>query len=283
MSRTCFYHAGCPDGFGAAWAVWRAWGQSARYVARGHEDVLDASAHEGEEVVFVDIAPRNPLLCELAESAARVVVLDHHVSARDHYAGDPSVENRIGGAGHQIHFDLSHSGAVLAWQYFHPEEAPPELLRYVEDQDLWNWELAGSQAVNAAIGSYERRFDVWDTLAERPVPELEREGEPILRAQRIEVVRSVAMAHPATLEGRRVEAVNTPHFRSHVGHQLALRAAFGHAIGLVYRTQGSRVDASVYSVGDEDVSVIAQSYGGGGHKNAAGFSVPLAQWVEEFL
>jgi len=38
VKRICYYHAGCPDGFGAAWAVYRAWGNDARYVARGHED-----------------------------------------------------------------------------------------------------------------------------------------------------------------------------------------------------------------------------------------------------
>ena len=42
MRRVCFYHAGCPDGFGAAWAVWRAWGEQGRYLPRGHDEALDA-------------------------------------------------------------------------------------------------------------------------------------------------------------------------------------------------------------------------------------------------
>ena len=41
MERACIFHAGCPDGFGAAWAVWRAWGDGARYVPRGHDDPFE--------------------------------------------------------------------------------------------------------------------------------------------------------------------------------------------------------------------------------------------------
>jgi oligoribonuclease NrnB/cAMP/cGMP phosphodiesterase (DHH superfamily) len=281
--RTCFYHAGCPDGFGAAWAVRRAWGEDGRFVARGHDDVLDAERYRGQEVVFVDIAPRNDLLCELANQVERIVVLDHHVTARDHYEGDPSVENRIEDCDHEIHYDLSRSGAVLAWRYYHPEGEIPPLLRYVQDQDLWSWKLPNSAAVNAAIGSYARSFEVWDMLAAKTAAELAAEGAPILRAQQVEIDRQSSLAHPLTVDGRRVEAVNTPSQRSHIGHRLAQREKFGHAIGVVYRMSGNRVDASIYSIGDVDVSAIAQTYGGGGHKNAAGFSVTLDVWLADFL
>jgi nanoRNase/pAp phosphatase (c-di-AMP/oligoRNAs hydrolase) len=37
---------------------------------------------------------------------------------------------------------------------------------------------------------------------------------------------------------------------------------------------------SLRSVGDFDVSAIAKIYGGGGHKNAAGFTVPIG-WEGE--
>ena len=163
MKRNLIFHAGCPDGFGAAWAVWRAWRDEGRYIPRGHDDGLDASKHEGELVVFVDIAPPNEALRGLAELAAKVVVLDHHVSARDRIAADLGVENMLAGRDHHIHFDLEHSGAVLAWNYFHPDEPAPSLLRYVEDQDLWNWKLPRSQEVNAAIAFLT---DPWGTRIE---------------------------------------------------------------------------------------------------------------------
>lgn len=60
-------------------------------------------------------------------------------------------------------------------------------------------------------------------------------------------------------------------------------ARFGQPWGLVYRVEGSDVFATLYSIGDLDVAKIAVEYGGGGHKNAAGFRVPLTRWVEEFM
>jgi hypothetical protein len=281
VRRVCFYHAGCPDGFGAAWAVWRAWGDDARYLPRGHDDSLDARAHLGDQVAFVDIAPPNDVLRELAVAAARVVVLDHHVSSRARFEADAELREAM--RGHHVEFDLRHCGAVLAWRHFHPGADPPELLRYVEDQDLWLWKLPRSEEVNAAIGSYPQSFADWEQLAATPVEELAREGEPILRAQRREVETALRFAHPVQVGELRLEAVNALHRRSVIGHELARRAAFGHPAGVVYRLVGERVDVSLYSIGDLDVSRLAARYGGGGHRNAAGFHVPLCEWLARLV
>jgi hypothetical protein len=44
VTRVCFYHAGCPDGFGAAWAVRQAWGELGQYEPRGHDDEVPLAA-----------------------------------------------------------------------------------------------------------------------------------------------------------------------------------------------------------------------------------------------
>jgi hypothetical protein len=283
VGRTCYFHAGCPDGFGAAWALWRAWGGEGRFTPRGHEDPVEAHRHAGELVVFVDIAAANPDLQALADVDAQLLVLDHHASARDRFQADPELAGSLAAAGHHIHFDLDHSGAILAWNHFHPGVPAPELLRYVEDQDLWNWKLPSSEEVNAAIGSYPRDFDSWELLSLRSADELAEEGAHILRANRIEVERSLSGAHPIRLGSEQAEAVNSRYVRAPIGHELAKRAAFGRPWGVVYRTQGERVDASIYSIGELDVARVAQSYGGGGHRNAAGFTVPLTTWMKDFL
>ena len=115
------------------------------------------------------------------------------------------------------------------------------------------------------------------------VLQLAREGEPILRANRMEVERRLEHARPVALGTRRIEAVNASTNRSQIGHQLAERARFGPHWGLVYRVEGADVFATLYSIGDLDIARIAVEYGGGGHKNAAGFRVTLARWLEEFV
>ncbi|MBW1843943.1 MAG: hypothetical protein JRJ05_06335 [Deltaproteobacteria bacterium] len=279
MKRNLIFHAGCPDGFGAAWAARRTWGDDARYIPRSHDDDFDPERFENELVVFADISLTNPLLRRLGEVAGELLVLDHHLTARDHFASDPSLENTL----HRVYFDLEQSGAMLAWNHFHPDEPAPDLLRYVQDQDLWNWELPESEEINAAIGSYPRRHDDWDKLAARPIGSLADEGRPIVRANRIEVARALAHAHPVAIGSVRIEAVNARHPRAEIGHELATRAKYGQPWGIVYRVVGSRVDCSIYSLGDCDASAIATRFGGGGHRNASGFSVSMKSWLEDFV
>ena len=105
----------------------------------------------------------------------------------------------------------------------------------------------------------------------------------ILRANRIEVARRLEHRRPVVLGTERVEAVNASINRSQIGHEIAKRAAFGKEWGLVYRVEGSEVFATLYSIGDVDVSKVAVSNGGGGHKNAAGFHVSLERWIADFV
>jgi oligoribonuclease NrnB/cAMP/cGMP phosphodiesterase (DHH superfamily) len=282
VKKICFYHAGCPDGFGASWAVRSAWGDDAHYVARGHEDHVSLSECEDALVAFVDIAPARKELEDLAQVCAQVLVLDHHITARDRLASDATLVNALEAEGHLLHFELGHSGSLIAWQYFHPDTPPPDLLRYVEDQDLWNWALPDSDAVNAAIASYPREFEVWDRPAAEPIASLVEQGRPILRANRIEVARRLDHAHPVALGTRRIEAVNASTNRARIGHELAQRASYGPEWGLVYRVEGSDVFATLYSIGDLDIAKVAVSYGGGGHQNAAGFRVTLERWLADF-
>jgi len=100
---------------------------------------------------------------------------------------------------------------------------------------------------------------------------------------RTDVERALRFAHPLRVGKVQMEAVNALHHRSHIGHELAERAAFGARVGAVYRMVGARVDVSLYSIGDFEVSSLASRYGGGGHRNAAGFSVPLAEWLAKFV
>lgn len=261
----------------------QAWGADADYRPRTHEDTIEVRHFEGAQIVYVDIAPPNDELIELADVAAQIILLDHHVSSRDRVEADLRIDNAMAGGGHDIRFDLDYSGAVLAWQYFQPDEPVPDLLRYVQDQDLWSWKLPRSQEVNAAIGSYPFDFETWDELARRDIHSLADEGEPLVRSKRTEVERALHSAAPIVIQNRRIEAINASDHRSSIGHELAKRALFGEQWGCVYRITGHRVSATLYSIGDFNVAEIATSLGGGGHKNAAGFNVSLSDWQAMLL
>ena len=109
------------------------------------------------------------------------------------------------------------------------------------------------------------------------------QGEPILRANRMEVERRLEHARPIALGTKRIEAVNASTNRSQIGHELAKRGQFGQEWGLVYRVEGAEVFATIYSIGDLDISKVALEYGGGGHRNASGFHVSLERWLTDFV
>ena len=83
------------------------------------------------------------------------------------------------GAGGKVltDFDADHSGAVMAWRFGHLERplARKESTRsrnlqrtllYVEDRDLWHFNLPESQAVNAFLSSLPFAFGVWGAVAQ---------------------------------------------------------------------------------------------------------------------
>jgi oligoribonuclease NrnB/cAMP/cGMP phosphodiesterase (DHH superfamily) len=74
-------------------------------------------------------------------------------------------------------------------------------------------------------------------------------------------------------------AVNTPNNISEVGHELATASG---TFGLVwyYDAAAKKANCSLRSNGDYDVSAIAKQFGGGGHKNAAGFQVGMNKLLE---
>jgi hypothetical protein len=80
----------------------------------------------------------------------------------------------------------------------------------------------------------------------------------------------LAIKHAAlvNLAGYRVYAVNSTVNFSEVAGELAKKGPFG--VVWFVRSDG-KYQYSLRSEGDFDVSAIAKSFGGGGHKNAAGF------------
>jgi nanoRNase/pAp phosphatase (c-di-AMP/oligoRNAs hydrolase) len=77
-------------------------------------------------------------------------------------------------------------------------------------------------------------------------------------------------------EGHEMYAVNCSRiYRSIVGNKLAAqnKEEGKLAMAIVYYRYGGFVHCSLRSLDDVDVSVIAEKYGGGGHKNAASIRV----------
>ena len=249
------YHDDCADGFGAAWAIWKRFPE-AKFLPVKH-GYPPPQGLEDRHVVIADFSYSRDTIEDIAKKSASLTILDHHVTAQAALAGLPFA-----------HFDLEKSGAVLAWEWAH-DEPLPWLLKYIQDKDLWQWQLPNSREINSALASYSYDFSVWNELTQEI---LEVEGRGILRAENILVKKITGEAVMITLQGERVPAVYSPTLTSQIGEVLSR----DHPFCVIWHQRDGRRYFSLRSrAGGISVAKIAAAYDGGGHTHAAGFSVSL--------
>ncbi|MDF2143210.1 phosphohydrolase [Paenirhodobacter sp. CAU 1674] len=292
MSKTiCIYHAHCADGFTAAWAVREALGNRVEFIPAGYGDVPPDVT--GADVIIVDFSYKRPVIDAMAEQARSILILDHHKTAEGdlshlleppiqdhpsfnyadllaHIEADP-VENVF------AIFDMTRSGAQLAWDYFN-EGARPLLVEYVADRDLWWWSMEDSREINAVIGSHDLNWDAWDDLAARmqadeDIWRMTEEGAAILRAHDKLVEQVADSFRYMIIGGHRVPVANAPYA---LASDTAGKLAEGNPFAATYFDGPKGRAFSLRSRGDDglDVAQIAAKFGGGGHRNAAGFHAP---------
>lgn len=297
----CIYHGNCADGFTAAWAVWRKLGDQCDYYPGVYSDPPPDVT--GRDVIMVDFSYKRPVLEAMCQprGAASILILDHHKTAEADLKGlgvdmskwaEPTWERYLealalddmenaninGPVLYQL-FDMERSGAGLAWDFFHGG-ARPNLVEYVEDRDLWRFNLAMSRDINAAIFSYEYTWKNWDDLAAAldgdPLA-VANAGAAIERKHHKDIAELVRVTkRKMVIGGHEVWCANLPYtLTSDAGNLMAQGAPFA---ACYWDTPDGRVFSLRSTADGLDVSEIAKRYGGGGHKNASGFR--LAHGVE---
>ncbi|MDD5098739.1 MAG: DHHA1 domain-containing protein [Candidatus Colwellbacteria bacterium] len=253
------------DGFSAAWVAHKKFGKKATYFPAVHQTPYPASV-KGNEVYMVDICYPEEVMRKMKRDASRVVVIDHHISQKK---AVKISDDRL--------FDIKHSGSVLAWKYFFPKKKVPKLLQYVEDVDIWKLSMPRTKEMAAALDSVKFSFKNWDKL----YSELETargrkkhldKGKAVMDFMNNMIDDIVSGAEEVKIGSHKAFAVNSPVLVSDVGHILATKAK---GVGIIWVKKSDRLKVSLRSTGKVDVSKIAQRYGGGGHKAAAAFSLPL--------
>lgn len=261
----CIYHHNCTDGFAAAWVVRRFFhGVVDFHPGRYGDDPPDVT---GRDMFIVDFSYKRPVLLQMIKQAASLTILDHHLSAQEDLQDLPDAIAR---------FDMERSGAMITWRYFFPSTEPPQLLRHIQDRDLWRWALEGSRDIVTGLFSHPYDFDVWDDLMQpAALPQLRNDGEAIDRKHRKDLAELLPKAtRRMIIGGVDVPVANLPPtMASDAAGQLAIGEPFA---AVYWDTAHSRQFSLRSSRTGADVSKIAEHYGGGGHRHAAGFSLQLA-------
>ena len=276
----CIYHDNCDDGFAAAYAVWKRFGDAVKFIPCQYGN--DAPDVTGKDVLMVDFSFKKDDMEALASKARRIIVLDHHKTAEAELSDFLSLdsvgpfEKRYADrlqSGVGVHFDMEKSGCRLAWEYCFGSERMPEWFAAVEDRDLWRFNLTGTKEICIAIRSMPRDFELWDMFtAER----LANEGVTIRRYVDMIVSNIADTAFEEEIGGYKVPAASCSYdFVSETAHELLKRNPEAPFAACIVRSHNG-VTYSLRSMDDRaDVSEIAKANGGGGHRNAAGFRVAV--------
>ncbi|PJE64903.1 MAG: hypothetical protein COU90_00075 [Candidatus Ryanbacteria bacterium CG10_big_fil_rev_8_21_14_0_10_43_42] len=267
--RVILYHADCPDGFAAAWAAWKKFKTRALYIPVPPSNRELPAAARGKAVYTVDCSFPKDVIKDIKKDVASLTVIDHHITNKE--AAELADEYA---------YDVLHSGAVLSWKYFHPKEKVPKLLQYIEDSDLWKFKLPRTKKIMASLQLYDAQFAVWDKLVRDVEAGEEKkyldEGSILLRQMDRRIGRMAASAEDVNFEGYVCKMVNTNIYVSELGHTLVKH---GSPVAIMWSRREHKIIVSLRSDGSVNVAELAERYGGGGHKSAAGFSFE----VKDFL
>jgi oligoribonuclease NrnB/cAMP/cGMP phosphodiesterase (DHH superfamily) len=268
MKPLLIYHGGCQDGFGSAWAVWKKHGKGFDYYPGIHrEPPPDVT---GRDLVLADFSYPLDIMQRMIPDAGSITIIDHHVSAAREL--QPLLDaGEIDGI-----FDMEKSGAMLTWEWFHPGEPAPRLLEYIQDRDLYRFELPESRAISSALFSWPQDFETWDRLIGGDLEELRQDGIAIERKHQRDI-RALIKSGTRRMQllNHEVPVINVPFtMASDAGNLLAQDAPFA----VCYWDDSNGCVFSLRSGAQGvDVSEIARSFGGGGHRHAAGFSLSFEE------
>jgi len=278
MKLLVIYHGNCADGFTSAWAVWKKFPDAEFYAGVYGKPPPDVS---GKTVVIVDFSYKKSIIYEMAKSAKSILILDHHKSAAqdlEEFCEPPQLiwSGWLPDSGVYATLDMERSGARITWDHFHGTE-PGFLVKHVEDRDLWRFSMEQTKAFQANVFSYEYTFKNWEMINaicsdDYKYQEFIDAGKAIER-KHLKDIRELLKVCQRNIKiaGYFVPSASLPYTMSTEAGNLMSE---GEPFAACY---WDTVDSRIFSLRSNDdgldVSEIAKSYGGGGHRNAAGFRV----------
>jgi len=298
MNKTIvIYHGGCRDGFCTAWIVNKYFNENNRI--NNDPDIGTITYHPGyygqpppdvkdKDVIIVDFTYNPEIMGLIAYECKSLIWLDHHKTALP--INDLMMmlidSTELYKSKLNFVFDNSRSGAGIAWDYFFPNVLRPWLVSYVEDRDLWNKKLPKTDTINAYIACLEFNFDVWTKASEHDILKAEVFGisaemkteqyvrEVYKNAYFTKINQPNIEPYKDMPNWTKIPTVNICQVDcSEVMHELCKKYPQSPFSMYWFKRQDGMYQYGMRSIGDFDVSIVAKLFGGGGHKNAAGFQL----------
>lgn len=267
---TVIYHKNCSDGFGAAWSAWKKLNHKASYIPASYGSCDFIKLLKNRTIAVLDFSFSEEEINLMLGNCNRICIIDHHKTA----LRIQHLEN--------VHLDMNQSGAVLAWKYFNPKEPVPTFLKYIQDRDLWKWQMPESKEFSTYFQNVPKKFESYSSfLDKKEIKNAIKKGKTLLEYQ-AKIVQSISSrSKKLKYKNYNLKIVNSSIFQSEIGDHLS---SDSDAALIWYTNYNAKKNiASLRSKNDIDVSILAQDFGGGGHKNASGFSFDINQNILELL
>lgn len=257
------------DGYASAYAVYKLHPDATFIDVQYNEDVDYSLFNKDSEVYILDFSYKREELLKIQSMVKSIQVIDHHESAKEQLQ---DLEFCL--------FDMSKSGCVLSWEYFHPGVAVPELIAVIGDRDIWKYEFPLTREICMGFETLygSNKLDLYE-VAINNIDYIKEIGTILYGSQQRLAHDVASKATIVRYNGLVVGCLNNAHLRSEVCEVIYMTMDVDYAMSY-YILQDSVV-FSLRSAGDFSVKVIAKSHGGGGHKNAASYSLPLHEGLIE--
>lgn len=306
------YHTPCGDGFGGAYVFWKYLKEQKKYTNEninehikfiGYSHTTSQSYKkehilpqlENRNVVFIDVCPDEALFLDMVVNyPKKAIVLYHHTSAVKTLQ---CIDRTL--AVEHSYIDQTHSGAIIAHQYCYPDDPVPMFLQYIEDRDIWAWKLQDTKAFTEAFyKSIPYEFEQYAQFEdEERINQIVKEGSMLIKYTNLRISELVKLATEGTLtiddKELAVYMINTSEYISELGNTLCkmdcerLQKKCDVAFMWYYDQKAQKIKVSMRSDKDRDrcvdVSELARKFGGGGHKNAAGFTIEQPDLLENAM
>lgn len=273
------FHYPCQDGLTSGWIVNKFHkDQNIKIdlypIQYGKEIDLDRLTQKN--IIFCDFSPPKEVLDKIEKVATKITILDHHITAQN------ALQNK-----EYAIFDMNKSGAGLTWEYFYSTDKMPLFIEMIQDRDLWKWKIeksreftAGFSTACSAIDMFEfpKLFELFDELNGLNPFKFDfyiELGDIINKStlQKCKYFASESLKKINHYQNYNVCIVNcSTELTSDLGNILSSSKECDFAVLWKYNHTKEEYYVSLRSSNKVDVSLIAKEFGGGGHKNAAGFS-----------
>lgn len=272
------FHKDCMDGLASAFIAHSSFleaDEEAEFYPMHYSDVnnvYDIPLNEGDIVYILDFSLPEEMIRELSCKVDHIYIIDHHKTAQ--FLLNLNINNVT------VDFDNNMSGAMLTFDFFidrgtNPLE--PELFEYVQDRDLWKWELPGSKEVSAALALMVEKNSIesfreayWSF--DKSIPEFKNIGTIALKTQQKQVNEKVDKCFDIKLLGQDFKIINATENISELGNAICNK--YDMPSIMFFYTSLYTVVLSFRSLDHlTDVSVVAKELGGGGHRNSSGCEV----------